>query len=231
MINCICATNPNCRSSAPIYNFEYDSDDNCKNSSLSYIVPGLIEGCSTIDSLLLSNFQCLYSHSDCFSRLKLSLKSAYVMQTVNPSWFDVRPLVSNPQLTRFFPNTSMGDILKNIMIEKWNPSFSYKQFYEACAPSYCTYSQKIHTKTFFEVIIAMMSIIAGLTVSLRLITPYLVKFIFSVTKRRQQQQQQQQGNCYSQLLILKEFEDEDVMNKILISTLYCLIQVSLRFFL
>jgi len=152
------------------------------------------------------------------------------MQTVNPSWFDVRPLVSNPQLTRFFPNTSMGDILKNIMIEKWNPSFSYKQFYEACAPSYCTYSQKIHTKTFFEVIIAMMSIIAGLTVSLRLITPYLVKFIFSVTKRRQQQQQQQQGNCYSQLLILKGFEDEYLMNKILTSTLYCLIQVSLRFF-
>jgi hypothetical protein len=91
----------------------------------------------------------------------------------------------------------MGDILKNIMIEKWNPSFSYKQFYEACAPSYCTYSQKIHTKTIFEVIIAMVSIIAGLTVSLRLITPYLVEFIVSVTKtikRRQEEEEQQQGN-------------------------------------
>ncbi|CAF4018097.1 unnamed protein product [Rotaria sp. Silwood2] len=90
------------------------------------------------------------------------------------SWFDVRPLVYDPILSGFPPNTSIRMIVKNIMIEQWNPSYSYSRFYESCAPSYCTHSQRTHTKTIIGMMITMLSMIGGLTVSLHLITPYLI---------------------------------------------------------
>ncbi|CAF2749938.1 unnamed protein product [Rotaria sp. Silwood2] len=108
------------------------------------------------------------------------------------SWFDVRPLVYDPILSGFPPNTSIRMIVKNIMIEQWNPSYSYSRFYESCAPSYCTHSQRTHTKTIIGMMITMLSMIGGLTVSLHLITPYLVKFLFSLFKLYNKREQKQQ---------------------------------------
>ncbi|CAF2593126.1 unnamed protein product [Rotaria sp. Silwood2] len=115
------------------------------------------------------------------------------------SWFDVRPLVYDPILSGFPPNTSIRMIVKNIMIEQWNPSYSYSRFYESCAPSYCTHSQRTHTKTIIGMMITMLSMIGGLTVSLHLITPYLVKFLFSLFKLYNKREQKQQRVTICQL--------------------------------
>jgi hypothetical protein len=116
----------------------------------------------------------------------------------NPKPIDVRPLVYDPISNRFPPNTSIGTIVKEMMIEKWNPSSSYNRYYESCAPSYCTYSNTIPAKTNFEIIVSLISIIGGLSSPLSLITPYLVKFVYRLLKsmcKRQQQEEEQQGNC------------------------------------
>lgn len=101
-----------------------------------------------------------------------------VLSGINVPWFEIRPLVYDPKSNHFPPNTTIELLIKNLMIEQWNPSYSYKQFYESCAPNYCTYSQRIRTKTSLGIIITLVSMIGGLTVSLRLITPFLVKFIY-----------------------------------------------------
>ena len=194
-VNCICATNPHCQSPVAIYdvdikiNYDYDF-------KVAYIVPGLTEGCFFMDSLLLSTLECFYSDSDCLPIIIDYIQRAYFQYTEYPSWFDVRPLVYDSRLSRFAPNTSIAMIVKNIMVEQWNPSSSYNRYYESCAPSHCTYSHTIRTKTTVGVLITLVSMIGGLSVSLRLITPQLVKFLFFLLrlkdKRQQQQQQQQQ---------------------------------------
>ncbi|CAF1633602.1 unnamed protein product, partial [Adineta steineri] len=81
------------------------------------------------------------------------------------------PLINDPTRSRFPPNTSVSTIVEEMMMEQWNVFLSYKDFYESCAPIYCTYSEKIRKKTIAGIIITMMSVIGGLVVSLRLITP------------------------------------------------------------
>jgi len=167
-----------------------------------YILPGLIEGCSNIDSLLRSTLECTYSRPDCVTILTKYMYGNTLDDNEYPWWIQPDPLIYDPTLSSFPPNTSISMIVKNIMIEQWNPSISYNDFYESCAPTYCTYSKRVPAKTFFGVIVMLVSMIGGLTMSLRLITPQLVKICFRLWKlffRRQQQQQpqqqQQRGNC------------------------------------
>ncbi|CAF1166616.1 unnamed protein product [Adineta steineri] len=114
--------------------------------------------------------------------------------------FDLHPLVYDPERSRFPPNTLISIIIKEMMVEQWNPSLSYKDFYESCAPNYCTYYKKIRTKTIVGIFTSLLSMIGGLAVSLRLITPHFIKFLFNLwatirkRKQEQQEQQQQQGN-------------------------------------
>ncbi|UJR06613.1 hypothetical protein I4U23_010897 [Adineta vaga] len=193
-IECICATNSNCQEQVTIYyNEEVGPIDIDYN--IAYIVPGSFDGCSPVDSLQLSTLECFYSGSDCFSSVIKFIEQTYVETVLDSQWFYPRPLNYDSAVSRFPPNISIKTILQDMMIERWNISRSYNSFYESCAPSYCTYSQTIRTKTIFEVTLTLISMIGGLIVSLRIITPQIVKFIIFlltiINKRRQQQQQQQ----------------------------------------
>jgi hypothetical protein len=186
---CICATNPHCNSSVPIYKVE--------PVNIIYIVPGWIEACSPIDSLLLSTLECFYSDLDCFSVLINEIKEAHIFNVEYPYWFDVDPLVYNSTLSRFPQNSSLLMIVKEMMIEQWNSSLSYNNFYESCAPSYCSYSEETGKNTIIAVIIILVSTIDGLIISLQLITPPLVKFVYYLLRiifNRKQQEEQPQGN-------------------------------------
>lgn len=109
-----------------------------------------------------------------------------------PPWSNVHPLVYDPTLTRFHRNTPISMIVKEIMIEKWNPSYSYESFYHSCSPTYCIYRQRIHTKNTIGIVLTLISTIGGLTLSLRLITPYLVGFVIvlisKITKNREEEE-------------------------------------------
>ncbi|CAF0815388.1 unnamed protein product [Adineta steineri] len=81
------------------------------------------------------------------------------------------PLINDLTRSRFPPNTLVSTIFKEMMVEQWNASWPYKNFYESCAPIHCTYSEKIRAKTIAGIILTLISVIGGLVVSLRLITP------------------------------------------------------------
>jgi hypothetical protein len=200
-VNCFCATNPHCQSSVAIYDLDRESIQ-LPVYTIVYIVPGWVMTCSLTDSLLLSTLECLYSNSTCFPILISYIKQRYFYNVENPSWFDVRPLLDDPLQSHFSPNTSIETIVQEMMIDQWNQSFSYDYFYEVCAPSYCTYSQVIHTKTVIGVIVTLISLIGGLIISLRLIIPRLVKFITGLLKKifkKQEQRQQSEGKHYDRI--------------------------------
>ncbi|CAF1067559.1 unnamed protein product [Adineta steineri] len=99
---------------------------------------------------MLSTLECYYSHSDCLPILIDVTKKQYFYNVKNPVWFVVRPLVYNSTSSRFPPNISISKIIKNMTIERWNPAYPYDQFYKSCAPSFCTYSKRVHIKTIAE---------------------------------------------------------------------------------
>ncbi|UJR24406.1 hypothetical protein I4U23_005783 [Adineta vaga] len=193
-IICVCATNPNCHSAAAIYDVSVDHENPI--IKIDFIVPGWNAGCFVTDFLSFSTLECFYSYSTCLSTLNYHIKEIYFKTEPNPSWFDVRPLVYNRMLSHFPPNTTIAKIIKDMMVETWNPSFSYNHYYKACAPSYCTYSRVIRTNGIIDVFLKLMSTIGGISVSLRFITPKLIEFVDALSKfkfRRRRQQQQEQG--------------------------------------
>ncbi|CAF1560395.1 unnamed protein product [Adineta steineri] len=195
--NCICATNSSCEDPVTIYFNDYYKPQYFY-PEVDYVVPGSAAGCSPIGSLQLSTLQCFYSDSDCFPVVMNYIQQTYINAVVDPHWFDPRPLIYDPTSSRFPPNTSIKMIIKDIMIEQWNPSTSYKRFYELCAPHYCTYSQIGQRKTILEVAVTLVSLVGGLIVSLRVITPQLVKFLIGllgIINKRHRQQEQQPGSC------------------------------------
>ena len=177
--------NPRCEKSAPIYNYDYDSSEN-STYNVSYSIPGWKQSCSHMNSLILSNLKCLYS-SDCLSRLVRDVKTLFISELWNQirnPWFEPRPLVYNPTINRFYQNTSVKDILNKAMVENWNPSISYKKFYEICAPTHCTYTKRVRKKNLFQAIVAFISLIGGVVVAVRLIASFSVKLFLYLWKNR-----------------------------------------------
>jgi len=104
--------------------------------------------------------------------------------------FNVRPLIYDQNSSRFPPKTPVLTIVKELMIEQWNPLPTYDLYWQACAPTYCTYRQTVHTKTFVEIVVTIVSMLGGLIVILRMITPRIVNFLFYLFRPRVRRQQQ-----------------------------------------
>ncbi|CAF1356585.1 unnamed protein product [Adineta steineri] len=156
-----------------------------------YVAPGLVDGCYTIDLLLLSTLQCFYTNSDCMNQLFYYINKSYSASVNDPNLY-AHPLIYEQALTRFPPNTLVLSIVEEMMIEQWNISLSFSDYYKACAPTYCTYAQIKHAETFSELLVRLISMIGGLVIALRLITFQFIKIVFGLFKKRTKKQQQQQ---------------------------------------
>ncbi|CAF1201081.1 unnamed protein product [Adineta steineri] len=180
---CICAFDTYCQTRTGIYDVESNIMSHVTYIS-RYIISGLIASCSVTDSLLRSTLECYYSNSKCLQTLMNYSKETYIINAENVPWVDVHSLVYNTTLSRFRQKAPISEIVQNIMIEQWNSSISYDRFYESCAPTYCTYSQRINKKNIVETIITVLSLIGGLIFSLRLIVPRLINFLFDLLSKK-----------------------------------------------
>lgn len=111
-------------------------------------------------------------------------------------------MIYNSTTTRFSRYSNISLIFKQMMIEQLHSSISYQSFYESCAPKYCTYSHKMHTKNFLGVITTLLSMIGGVTISLRILTPHLVEIIVRLLKllKKNRQQRAQSSKSWSNFL-------------------------------
>ncbi|CAF1446796.1 unnamed protein product [Adineta steineri] len=107
----------------------------------------------------------------------------------------VPPLTYDQASSHFPPKTTLSMIFEDLMVDQWNFVHSYELYWEACAPTSCSYTVTANKNNFVGIILIMISMIGGLSAALRLITPILINFfygLFAPKTRRQQQQQQQQ---------------------------------------
>ncbi|CAF4068867.1 unnamed protein product [Adineta steineri] len=205
-IMCQCVVDPNCQ--GPI-NFAIENTFGVvllpgyypPVAASDYVAPGLIDACYTIDLLLLSTLQCFYTDSDCMNQLFYYINTTYP-SAGNDSNLYAHPLIYNQTSTRFPPNTSVSSIVEEMMIEQWNISLSFSNYYKACAPTYCTYTQITHAETFSELLVTLISTVGGLVMALRLITFQLVKIIFGLFQKKPKKQQQVRRKLLDRLKML-----------------------------
>ncbi|CAF0767197.1 unnamed protein product [Adineta steineri] len=199
--NCICASNPNCQSSVIPPDWIQSNYEYSEHYPSNHIIPGMIQGCFTIDTLLLSSLECYYLHS-CLSILYNLLSGLFHDYEYDLEWSPINPLIYNSSSSHFFPNTSLSLIINEMLIEQWNPLSSFEHYYESCAPIYCSYTYTTHTITFIAMIIKLVSTIGGLILILRLITPQLVKFVYKIlTRHTRRQDQEINSNLFNRIKI------------------------------
>ncbi|CAF0789948.1 unnamed protein product [Adineta steineri] len=191
-IICQCVVDPNCQGPIAFAVLNTPTISRLPGVRPAYVAvdfvgPGLVDACYTIDFLLLSTLQCFYTDSNCINQLLYYINKT---SSTNDSNLYAHPLIYNQTSTRFPPNTSVSSIVEEMMIEQWNTSLLFSDYYEACAPTYCTYTQIKHAETFSELLVTLISTVGGLVMVLRLITFQFVKIIFGLFQKKPKRQQQ-----------------------------------------
>jgi hypothetical protein len=120
--------------------------------------PMFLLGCFAADSLFLSTLECFYNQS-CLD----------VLQPYIPEFNMTALNISQP-------NTRIGEIIENLLVEKWNTFISFEKYFSACAPQLCTYSYE-KRENFIFFLTTLFSLFGGLTVVFRMMSPYLALII------------------------------------------------------
>ena len=158
--SCSCGTNAMCTSEA---------------SFAGFIVPGFRVGCYPLESLLQSTLECLYNIS-CINQLK--------------SMYTQTDIIFNPlNASLSAPNTTVQSLVAKLLVEEWETSVVYEQYYSTCASLSCTYSFDGQISLIYT-ITTIIGLYGGLTVVFKLISPFLVRMGYYLIRRRRQQAQQ-----------------------------------------
>jgi hypothetical protein len=90
--------------------------------------------------------------------------------------------------SRFPMNNSVETMMKELLLEDWTKKISYDDFFQKCAPLFCTYTVEQRFDAFF-VIVTMIGLYGTLNKGLRIILPVLVTlilFLWRKTRHRTQ---------------------------------------------
>lgn len=146
--------------------------------SLHFTVSGQYAGCSTMETLARSTFECLYDPA-CMDSLRY-----YALQIPVHIFLESTPTVLNSSLpSRFKTNTSTQTIIEELVVEELLINESYSAFYEQCSPTHCSYRVETR-KTFLYALTRVLGLYGGVTISLRFIVPYIVRLVFKIRDRR-----------------------------------------------
>ncbi len=163
---CRCNSSSTCIESSSIYQYP-NPDERLFNISGFYI------GCYVLEALLQSTLECFYNQT-CINHLKVYFPWS---SAINFTALDS----SSP--SNYSQDSTIKDLVSNLMIEQWNVSMMYERYYNECRPKQCTY---IKTRNdLIYIVIALFGIVGGLTTVLKLVVPRLVKVVRKKKEHRQ----------------------------------------------
>ena len=152
---CYCVRNGSC-SITSIYDEYFLTIDGVRSA-----------GCSVVNIVLQSSLQCWYDIS-CINYVRQLFDDLRMPFAQHVSLLD--PLLPS----RFTPNTPITTIFNELMVEQWNSSSSYENFYQKCDPVYCWYSYQKRSDPLY-IITTIIGLFGGLNVILRLLCPVFVR--------------------------------------------------------
>ncbi len=166
---CECGSSSTCTYQSAIFHYP--------NKNKLFNVPGFLVGCYLIESLLRSTLECLYDQ-ECI----------HTLQDFISSPLSIIAIALNSSLpSEYFPNSTVQDLVNNLMIEKWNAPPVYEKYYNECQPIQCIYTYETRNDIIY-IATTLFGIAGGLTTVLKFILPRLINLL---RKKREEQQQQQ----------------------------------------
>lgn len=163
MDQCSCTLSNECQS--PVSFYTYDNSRNISGRVVKFTVPNLLISCSIIQALRVSTLQCFFNQT-CFDII--------LSETDSPYSINISILQRN--LTRFTPETPLGNIIDELMVESWGKNISYSKYYGSCQPKLCTYTISSRNNVLY-VLTALLGLVGGLSAAFRILLPVIVAFI------------------------------------------------------
>ncbi|CAF1532558.1 unnamed protein product [Adineta ricciae] len=168
---CSCGTRSDCKEPARIFYLIPHG------STVDFSIPGWNIGCSVVETVLHSTLECFYDRN-CTDLLLYHLK-----RSTHPSYMYVSPIDSSMK-SRFQSNTTVRDMVDQLFVEEWMVNRSYSSFYDQCSPISCSYQIQRDEYVIYT-ISKVLGLYGGLTISLKLIIPFIIKIIFKIQNRFQ----------------------------------------------
>lgn len=171
---CHCVTDPLCFSQMAIYgNYQDDYEPPNTTTQPLFLVPGFVVGCTVFESLLATSLECLYSNSSCLS----TMIEVWLNETISSEDLGPIPPLDASMSTRFAQTDTILAIVSELMVEQWEPLLSFADYFQACAPSECSYSKE-ERRDLMSVFTILFSVFGGLSSLLRLFCPIIIRLFF-----------------------------------------------------
>lgn len=177
--DCVCSVAYNCPNS--MWSAGLIMCNNGKGCTVNIPVwdtPGMILACTSIDSILNSDYRCFFNQ-DCIDML-LSLYNFDMPNRLPlPAPTLAISAMNNSILSRFVPNDTMNTLISELLIEQWSIISNFKGYYESCAPANCTYTVTERFDIGYA-ITTITGLCGGLVIVLRLVIPLIIRLIHLV---------------------------------------------------
>ena len=136
------------------------------NPNTTFVIPGFYMGCYNTEALAQSTLECLFN-TECLSIMRSLL---LVNETISVSPLD------KSTLRRFSVNSTVTELLNEILVEEWNFEGSFADYYRQCAPSECTYTVSVRNDLLY-LITALFGLMGGLVTISKFLVPLTVKTV------------------------------------------------------
>ena len=156
--NCSCRLSYSCASKSPILN---DA-----RTQVRFYVPGIYISCYLVESLLQSTLECFYNQT-CFDTL---------ISFMNITWPLNVTVLDSSSPSQFSTTSTIKEIVGMLMVEQWNSSIMFADYYNECAPIECTYMETSRYDMLY-IITTLIGLAGGLVTGLKLIAPFIVNLV------------------------------------------------------
>ncbi|CAF1459067.1 unnamed protein product, partial [Adineta ricciae] len=162
---CDCSLSPLCTERAYIYDVQ--------TYEILFEVPGFLFGCYIVEALLQSTLECFYD-KNCTDSIQsyLSYPAPFPIANLNSSL-----------ASKYRVNSTVDELLQHLMIEQWNVSVTYENYYQECKPAQCSYSYEARNDAIY-IVTTLISLTGGLVAALRTAVPLAVRLVAYCIRRR-----------------------------------------------
>lgn len=140
------------------------------------LITALRTDCWIVNSVLESTLSCWYNHS-CIDNLReiLAADDLFLNQNVT--------VLNITAPSRFPFDVRVKTLVNEIMVERWNYSKSYSNYYHKCRPVYCLYSYQKRPNILY-IITAVISIFGSLNTISWLLIPAPIRILLKIIRKR-----------------------------------------------
>ena len=171
---CTCGLNNQCSDVMSFLSYAADADAFYNIYNVTFTLSDILVGCFVVSSVYKSSLGCFFNQT-CLDRVQCAIKSK---NSISISILDANS-------TRFSPNSLIGTILDNLMIESWNEKIEYDEYYEQCAPEQCTYSYTSRYNS-FKIVTTLVGLLGGLSLVLRITISFIIRRIWNRLRARRE---------------------------------------------